>query len=411
MSESAVGSSAVVAPHDLIRSRAVPWTTRRCFAALLGLRHGSLDIVLPDGRVTRFPGQAPGPHARLTVHSYRFVKRLVAGDVGFAEGYIAGEWSSDDLVALLGVLAANQHLIDRFAANPLVRTVQMARHWLNRNSREGSRRNIHAHYDLGNDFYAAFLDSSMTYSAGLDVADDLEAAQHRKYQAVAAAAGIAPQHHVLEIGCGWGGFAEYAARHIGCRVTALTISRAQFDHATARIAAAGLDDRVTIKFCDYRDEPGLYDRVVSIEMFEAVGEAYWQGFFDVVQARLKPGGRAALQVITIREDLFPRYRREMDFIRRYIFPGGMLPTPTHLRDLIARNGFAPLSYRAFGKDYAATCRLWRDRFEANWPEIQGRGFDARFQRIWRYYLAYCEAGFSSGTIDVCHIAFGKGGRA
>ena len=400
---------AAVSPAELIRSRALPWAIRRCFSALLDIRYGSLDIVLPDGRIARFAGPEPGAHARFSVRSYRFVRRLAAGDVGFAEGYIAGEWSCDDLVSLLGVLAANQHLIDRFAANPLVRAVQMARHWLNRNSREGSRRNIHAHYDLGNAFYAAFLDATMTYSAGLDVGGDLAAAQHRKYAAVAAAAGIGPQDHVLEIGCGWGGFAEYAARHIGCRITALTISREQFDHATARIAAAGLADRVTIKFCDYRDETGVYDRIVSIEMFEAVGEAYWQGFFDVVQARLRAGGRAALQVITIRNDIYPRYRREMDFIRHYIFPGGMLPTPTHLHQLIAKNGFEPISYRAFGRDYAATCRHWRERFESNWPTIQGQGFDARFQRIWRYYLAYCEAGFSAGTIDVCHIAFGKGG--
>ena len=397
----------VVSPRDLIRSRAVPWSIRRCFAALLGIRYGSLDIVLPDGRVARFSGTERGVHARFVIDSYRFVQRLAAGDVGFAEGYIAGEWSCDDLVALLEVLAANQHLIDRFAANPLVRGVQMARHWLNRNSREGSRRNIHAHYDLGNGFYGAFLDRSMTYSSGLDVGDDLEAAQHRKYAAVAAAAGIGPQDHVLEIGCGWGGFCEFAARHIGCRVTALTISREQFDYATARIAAAGLSDRVTIKFCDYRDEPGTYDRIVSIEMFEAVGEAYWQGFFDVVQARLKPDGKAAFQVITIREDIFPRYRREMDFIRHYIFPGGMLPTPTRLQQLIARNGFAALSYRAFGADYAVTCRQWRERFEANWHSIADLGFDDRFRRIWRYYLAYCEAGFSAGTIDVCHIAFAK----
>lgn len=398
---------AVISPRDLIRSRALPWSMRRCFQALLGMRFGSLDIVLPDGRATRFSGAEAGPHARLIVRSYGFVRRLAAGDVGFAEGYIAGDWTSDDLVALLGLLAANQHLIDRFAANPLVRAVQMARHWLRRNSRAGSRRNIHAHYDLGNAFYGAWLDGTMTYSSGLEVGEDLEAAQFRKYAAIAAAAGVEAQHHVLEIGCGWGGFAEYAARHIGCRVTALTISREQFEHATARIAAAGLSDRVTIKFCDYRDEAGTYDRIVSIEMFEAVGEAYWQSYFDVVRARLKTGGKAALQVITIRDDIFPRYRREMDFIRRYIFPGGMLPTPGHLRSLVAENGLRPLSYRAFGADYAATCRIWRERFDARWPAVAELGFDDRFRRIWRYYLAYCEAGFIARTIDVCHIAFEK----
>lgn len=398
---------AVIPPRDLIRSRGLPWSIRRCFETLLDIRFGSLDIVLPDGRLTRFSGVEPGHKARLTVHSFAFVRRLAAGDVGFAEGYIAGDWTCDDLATLLGLLATNQHLIDRFAANPLARVVQMARHWRNRNSREGSRRNIHAHYDLGNAFYRSWLDGSMTYSSGLDVSDDLEAAQARKYAAIAAAAKIEAHHHVLEIGCGWGGFAEYAAREIGCRVTALTISREQFEYATTRINDAGLADRVTIKFCDYRDEEGSYDRIVSIEMFEAVGEVYWQSYFEVLKARLKPAGVVALQIITIREDIFPRYRREMDFIRHYIFPGGMLPTLTHLNDLVTRNGFTPGLSRNFGPDYARTCGLWRERFEAQWPTITTYGFDEKFRRIWRYYLAYCEAGFATGTTNVCHIAFEK----
>lgn len=398
---------AVIPPHDLIRSRGLPWSIRRCFAALLDIRSGSLEIVLPDGRMTRFSGTEPGHHARLSIGSFAFVRRLAAGDVGFAEGYIAGEWTCDDLVVLLGLLATNQHLIDRFTASPLARLAQMARHWLKRNSREGSRRNIHAHYDLGNAFYRTWLDGSMTYSAGLDVDDDLGAAQARKYATIATAARLEAHHHVLEIGCGWGGFAEYAAREIGCRVTALTISREQFDYATARIREAGLADRVTVKFCDYRDQDGSFDRIVSIEMFEAVGEAYWQGYFNVLKARLKPGGVAALQVITIREDVFPRYRQEMDFIRHFIFPGGMLPTLTHLTELVASNGFSPGSCRAFGLDYAKTCRLWLERFEAQWPTITTLGFDEKFRRIWRYYLAYCEAGFACGTTNVHHIAFVK----
>lgn len=400
---------AMTSPRDILHSRAVPWSMRRAFRALLGLETGSLDIALPDGRTVRFAGPVPGPHAQFTIRSYAFLKRLAAGDVGFADGYLAGEWHTEDLVALLGLIAANQPLIDRFAANPLVRFLHMARHALNRNSRAGSRRNIHAHYDLGNTFYAAWLDPGMTYSAGLEVGDDLVAAQDRKYAAIAAAARIEPQHHVLEIGCGWGGFAEYAARHIGCRVTALTISQAQFDHASRRIAEAGLADRVTVKLCDYRDETGEYDRIVSIEMFEAVGEAFWKTYFQTLSQRLKPGGEAALQVITIREDVFPRYRREMDFIRHYIFPGGMLPTPTHLRALVAATGFEATAWRSFGADYSATCRHWRERFEAAWPAIAPLGFDERFRKLWRYYLAYCEAGFSVGTIDVCHVGFRKPG--
>ena len=394
-------------PGDVIRSRAVPWSLRQAFKALLGIETGSLDIALPDGRLVRFAGTRSGPHARFTIRSYAFVKRLAAGDVGFADGYIASEWDTDDLASLLHLLAANQPLIDRFAANAVVRFMQMTRHALNRNSRAGSRRNIQAHYDLGNAFYAAWLDSSMTYSSGLDVGDDLAAAQERKYAAIAAAGGIDARHEVLEIGCGWGGFAEYAAKTIGCRVTALTISPAQFDYATRRIREAGLSDRVAVKLCDYRDERGQYDRVVSIEMFEAVGEAYWKTYFEAIAARLRPEGRAALQVITISEDVFPRYRREMDFIRHYVFPGGMLPTPSHLEALVEESGFAEPSWRFFGKDYATTGRDWRGRFEANWSSIAPLGFDERFRRLWRYYLAYCEAGFTAGTIDVCHLSFGK----
>ncbi|MBL8588046.1 MAG: class I SAM-dependent methyltransferase [Methylobacteriaceae bacterium] len=394
-----------LSPRALIGDRDLPWSLRRALRALLHLEAGSLDVTMPDGRKARFCGARPGPHAHFEARSFRFVRRLAAGDVGFAEGYLAGEWTSDDPVALLALLAANQALIDRFAAHPLARAAQMARHWLNRNSRAGSRRNIHAHYDLGNAFYALWLDPSMTYSAGLDVGDDLEAAQARKYAAIADAARIGPGSRVLEIGCGWGGFAAYAARERGARVTALTISREQFDYATARIAAAGLDDRVEIALRDYRDEPGVYDAVVSIEMVEAVGEAFWPGYFAALARRLAPGARAALQAITIREDIFPRYRREMDFIRAHIFPGGMLPTPTHMRWLGAEAGLAVVGERAFGADYAATCRIWRERFEAAWPRIEPLGFDARFRRLWRYYLAYCEAGFAVGTIDVRHVVY------
>lgn len=398
---------ALISPSDIISSRAVPWSLRRVFRSLLGIEVGSLDITLPDGRTVRFAGRTAGPHGGFTISSYAFLRRLAGGDVGFAEGYIAADWDTPDVVSLLALLAANQHLIDRFAARGIVRLFQRVRHVLNRNSRAGSRRNIHAHYDLGNAFYGKWLDASMTYSSGLDVGQDLKAAQDRKYAAMAEAAGIEPHHHVLEIGCGWGGFAEYAAREIGCHVTALTISPAQFDYARNRIAAARLADRVTIKLCDYRDESGLYDRVVSIEMFEAVGEEFWRVYFEALTARLRPGGRAALQVITIREDIFPRYRFEMDFIRHYIFPGGMLPTLTHLSALGEAVGLKRTTQLTFGKDYAATCRAWRERFEKAWPEIVPLGFDERFRRLWRYYLAYCEAGFSAGTIDVCQIGFLK----
>jgi cyclopropane-fatty-acyl-phospholipid synthase len=284
----------------------------------------------------------------------------------------------------------------------------MARHWMNRNTKAGSRRNIHAHYDLGNSFYGAWLDGSMTYSSALfDESRDLVAGQQRKYAALAERTAIGPHHHVLEIGCGWGGFAEYAASEIGCKVTGLTISQEQYDFACKRIFEAGLNDKVDLKLQDYRDEKGAYDRIASIEMFEAVGEEYWPAYFQQVRERLKPGGFAGIQVITIEESLFGRYRRELDFIRRYVFPGGMLPTGAIMRDLGAKVGLSLHNERIFGRDYALTLVHWRERFRAAWPNLTPLGFDERFRRLWEYYLAYCEAGFRAGTIDVRQMVFAR----
>jgi cyclopropane-fatty-acyl-phospholipid synthase len=388
----------------------IPRSMRLIFAKLKELEAGRLDVILPNGTRLTFQGRQHGPHAVFGIKTFAFARRLGAGDVGLAEGYIAGEWECPSLVDLLQLLAANQALIDRFTSNLLMRAIQGVRHWLNRNTRAGSRRNIHAHYDLGNAFYACWLDPTMSYSSGLGVKEDLAAAQLRKYAAMAGTAGITADHHVLEIGCGWGGFAEYAAREIGCRVTAVTISQEQQRYAVERIANAGLADRVEIQLCDYRDITGQFDSIVSIEMFEAVGEQYWTTYFAGLSRLLKDGGRAVLQVITIREAIFPRYRREMDFIRRFIFPGGMLPTPTLLRALGEETGLAVVGETEFGLDYAETCRLWHERFRRAWPEIEALGFDERFHRIWSYYLAYCEAGFRAGTIDVRQIGFQKTGR-
>jgi cyclopropane-fatty-acyl-phospholipid synthase len=290
-----------------------------------------------------------------------------------------------------------------------VRLWQVFRHFLNRNTQYRARRNIHAHYDLGNRFYSAWLDRTMTYSSAIFSAgdNDLASAQERKYRAIIEAADIRPGHHVLEIGCGWGGFAAFAAREIGCRVTGLTISRQQFAYATRRVAEAGLADRVEIKLLDYRDERGSYDRIVSIEMFEAVGEAYWPAYFRQLRDRLTASGRAALQVITIRDESFDWYRREIDFIRHYIFPGGMLPSLTVMRNLGERFHIPLSTEHAFGLDYVATLGQWRDRFRAAWPSLVPLGFDDRFRRMWEYYLAYCEAGFRTGNIDVRQMVFEK----
>jgi cyclopropane-fatty-acyl-phospholipid synthase len=295
---------------------------------------------------------------------------------------------------------------DRVAAvvggNPVVQGLLRLTHLLNFNSKAGARRNIRAHYDLGNDFYSLWLDPGMTYSSALYAApdQDLGAAQQAKYAALARAIGLRSGEHVLEIGCGWGGFAEFAAREAGARVTAITISQAQAGFARERISKAGLNERAEIKLIDYRDMTGQFDRIASIEMFEAVGEAYWPTYFGKVRDLLAPGGRAGLQIITIRDDLFEDYRRKPDFIQRFIFPGGMLPSETRLRDVFGRSGLAECGLTRFGADYAHTLAEWLDRFDEVRGQILGMGFDERFIRMWRMYLAYCEAGFRTARTDV-----------
>ena len=398
-------------PQSRASAQDYPYSVRKVLELAGHLEHGTLEIVMPDGAAFAFGGKAPGPAAVMRVRDFAFARGLAQGDIGIAEAYMRGEWDTPDLTAFLEVFCINQPVIARLLeGKPVARFMQMAWHWLHRNTRAGSRRNIHAHYDLGNSFYAKWLDPSMTYSSGLDLrADgDLEKSQHRKYAALADAIGAPHNGHVLEIGCGWGGFAEYAARERGWRMTCLTISREQFDFARKRMFDAGLAERVEIRMQDYRDELGLYDGVASIEMFEAVGEAYWGDYFAQLRDRLKTAARAGLQIITIDEAVFPRYRRELDFIRRYIFPGGMLPTMEILRDMGVSNGLSPVAHRAFGADYALTLERWRENFRAAWSGIAPEGFDERFRRMWEYYLCYCEAGFRSGVIDVRQLAFAKG---
>lgn len=389
----------------------LPTATRQALRLATRIQHGELVIVLPDGRRLRFKGSEPGPRAELVVHDFSFAARLAGGgDLGFAEAYLRREWDTPDLARFLELFAVNYPVIETLlAGKPLVRLWQLFQHFLRRNTRVQARRNIHAHYDLGNRFYSAWLDQTMTYSSALfsPGETDLAAAQTRKYRALAEQSGIKPGDEVLEIGSGWGGFAEYAAREIGCKVTGLTISREQFDFARERIHKAGLSDRVTFKLQDYRDETGAYDRIASIEMFEAVGEAFWPAYFGQLRDRLRPGGTVGLQVITIRDESFRIYRRELDFIRAYIFPGGMLPTPTIMKSLGEHFGLSLAHERIFGLDYATTLASWRDRFRAAWPHLIPLGFDERFRRMWEYYLAYCEAGFRTGNIDVRQMVFAK----
>lgn len=375
-------------------------------------RYGTVTYILPSGRSIPIKGSEPGPNGVLKVRDYRFVGRVFrAGDIGFAEGYMAGEWETPDLAALLTVFTLN---FDRIKAlvdgNPLMRAVNFIGHLLHANTRKGSAKNIHAHYDLGNAFYSRWLDPSMTYSSAKfdPTHQSLEQGQHEKYAALAQTMNLAPGQKVLEIGCGWGGFAEFAAKERGAHVTGITISREQYDFARKRIFEAGLSERADIKLIDYRDIDGRFDRVASIEMFEAVGEAYWPTYFNKVHDVLSPGGLAALQIITIRDDLFSHYRSRADFIQKYIFPGGMLPSEARLNQETAKAGLQQRALVRFAQDYADTLAEWARRFEAAWSDIKPLGFDERFRRLWKFYLAYCEAGFRTERTNVIQLGLARG---
>ncbi|MDZ4094009.1 MAG: cyclopropane-fatty-acyl-phospholipid synthase family protein [Paracoccaceae bacterium] len=383
----------------------------RYFAAVFdvacSLQNGRLDFVLKDGRRFRAQGRGPGPQAVIEVRDPDIFARLIReGDLGFCEAYLEGWWTTPDLQALMDLVhAGNDQLYDGFPGMGLVRAFELARHWLRGNSRRQARKNIAQHYDLGNAFYGLWLDQTMTYSSALfhTGQESLESAQAAKYASMVDQMGVKPGDHVLEIGCGWGGFAEFAARDRGLRVTALTISKAQYDYAVARMAQAGLSDRVEIKLQDYRDERGLYDGIASIEMFEAVGEKYWPVYFDVLRARLKPGANATLQIITVQDKRFETYRKSVDFIQKYIFPGGMLPSPKALRREIERAGLALKGSVEFGASYSQTLRRWHEVFNARWDEVASMGFDERFRKMWNFYLTSCAGAFDGGNCDVTQI--------
>src|SRR6201995_486018 len=374
------------------------------------LRYGSLEVTLPDGRAVRLGDTSPAPAAAMKVYHNSFASRLIrGGDIGIAEAYLRGEWDTPDLTQFLYLFCVNQDWMrSMLIGKPMVHAIQVVRHWLNRNTRRQARRNIYSHYDIGNAFYSAWLDPSMTYSSALfeEHTTDLTAAQNNKYRRLAEAIDLKPGQKLLEIGCGWGGFAEYAAK-VGARVVGLTISKEQRDFAQARIQAAGLNDRVEIRLQDYRDECDQYDRIASIEMIEAVGEEFWPRYFSQLRDRLLPGGLAGIQAITIQDKLFQTYRRQVHFIQGYVFPGGMLPSPQVLKSLGERFGVPVIRERIFGQDYAKTLAIWRNNFRAAWPNLMPSGFDDRFRRLWEYYLAYCEAGFLSGNIDVRQVVFAK----
>ena len=399
---------APIQSNQLRPAMAMPRAMKLLLRVLENLQRGSLVVMLPDRSVRKYSGREPGTGAALNIHDYRCAAAIIRGaEIGLAEAYRDGWCSTPDLTQLLAFAIENEAALNKiFYANPLANFAHRLVHWLRANSRRGSRKNISAHYDLSNDFYGLWLDPTMTYSAALFDGNrplDLKAAQEAKYQRVIDRLNIDAGHHILEIGCGWGGFAEYAARHVGAKITGITLSQAQLDFGRRRIERAGLTDRVELKFCDYRDVAGSFDRIVSIEMFEAVGERYWPDYFAVVASRLNATGRALVQTITIADQLFAQYRVRVDFIQRYIFPGGMLPSPTIFVAEAKRAGLALMSQHFFGSDYAETLRRWQHRFAQKKAELEALGFDRAFQRLWQFYFCYCEAGFDSLRTDVMQI--------
>ncbi|MDX3900453.1 MAG: cyclopropane-fatty-acyl-phospholipid synthase family protein [Sphingobium sp.] len=372
-----------------------------------GLASGTLNASLPDGSVRILGARAPGPVCDVDLRHWRALLRLATGgSVGWYRAWAAGEWSSPDPVPLFALFMANaRSLGDVARPKGAARWLGRAIHWARRNSRSGSRHNIAFHYDLGNDFYALWLDQNMHYSSALfdGVEDDLEAAQARKVDAILDRLDLAPGKAMLEIGCGWGGLARQAMARVSIRYDGLTLSVEQADYARSR-----LGEGARILLTDYRDAVGQYDAIASVEMIEAVGERYWPDYVAAVERLLKPGGRAAIQYILIDDAIFPGYAAAADFIQTYIFPGGMLMSESRFRSLVERQGLEWRDVRRFGADYARTLKIWRDRFDAAVEE--GRlppAFDATFVGLWRYYLMYCEGGFRGGTIDVAQVTLVK----
>ena len=389
----------------------LPRYFKAVFNIAQSLETGRLDIKLADGRVFRTTGNQPGPAALIEIHNNDCFARLIReGDLGFSDAYLEGWWSTPDLQIFMDlVLDRNEGIFDGFPGAGLVRTFEKIRHWLNGNSKRQARKNISFHYDLGNDFYKKWLDETMSYSSALfnDGQEPTEKAQIRKYESMVNMMDVKPGDHVLEIGCGWGGFAEYAAKERGLNVTGLTISQEQHDYAVERMKKLGLSDKVNIVMRDYRDETGVYDGIASIEMFEAVGEQYWPTYFKTIRDRLKPGAKAALQIILISENRFQAYRKGVDFIQKYIFPGGMLPSPNALNQQIEMAGLIRESSVEFAKSYSQTLRRWHSTFNNKWDDIHQMGFDDRFRNMWNFYLTSCASAFEYGNCDVTQVAISK----
>jgi len=397
---------------DQPRLADLPRAAQRVLALLARLTHGTLHLSGPDGH-TRVLGSGQGPHAHLSLRHWGVCEAVLgSGDIGLAEAYMDGHWHSPDLPALLRLCIANRRVLeDAVYGHWIGRLAYRLKHLWRRNSRSGSRKNIQAHYDLGNAFYELWLDSTMNYSSAWfdgQRGQSLAQAQTAKVRRALRMAQVAPGGRVLEIGCGWGAVAEAAARDFGADYTGVTLSGEQLAFAKARMHWHGVAERADLRLQDYRDVADApFDAIVSIEMVEAVGQAYWPTYFATVARLLKPGGRACIQSITIDEPLFERYLRSTDFIQQYVFPGGCLPSRSEFRRQAQQAGLRVVDELAFGPDYAETLRRWRQDFLANLEDVRRLGFDARFAALWDFYLAYCEAAFDEGNIDVVQFTLHK----
>lgn len=378
------------------------------FRLLNGIRAGSLTV--RDGtQIWHFGDASAALCAEVQILSPSIYWRLLTGgSLAAAESWIDGEWETHQLTPLLQILALNSPVLGQLERGfrLLGKPIERLRHWMRRNHRQQARENIAAHYDLGNEFYALFLDEELLYSSALFTADeqDLTRAQQAKMARLCEQLALTSGDHLLEIGTGWGAMAEYAARHYGCRVTTTTLSQEQYLWATQRIARSGLQDRVQVLLCDYRDLTGEFDKLVSVEMIEAVGQRYLPDFFRTCQARLRPGGKMVIQAITIQDQRYRNYSKSVDFIQRYIFPGGFLPSITAMSELMTlHTDFVVRNLFDMGPDYARTLAHWRQRFVHAWQDIEKLGFDDQFRRMWLYYFGYCEAGFNARTISVVQL--------
>lgn len=392
---------------------------RKTVLSMLGrFDHSGLQMILPDGTRHHFGQTSPeAPVAVLDIHHSRFFRRILFdGEIGFGEGYMEGDWTTPDLPALISSLIDNlEHIPEmsgsryRAAAYHALKLLNRFAHWRRRNTRRNSRRNISEHYDLSNDFYSLWLDETMTYSsAWFEGQECLRSAQENKYHRLCDKLRLEPGMEVLEIGCGWGGFSIYAARHFGVKVTAITISEAQCTRARKRVEEEGLQDLVDIRLCDYRDVQGQFDAIASIEMLEAVGHQFLKTYFDQCHRLLKPTGRVGLQVIICPDSRYEAMRKSVDWIKKHIFPGGQLPSVKALIDSASATGDLYLQHlESFGLHYAKTLHLWREQFNTQKEAIMALGFDEQFMRKWNYYLAYCEAAFASRNINVSQMILSR----